>query len=335
MRKRNQCRFVWKSLRANAATSRAQAQRLLVHARYSDETVRDVTALASFNTNDKEIAKVGEDGRVTIGESPGQAVIVARFMGLVGDSQIIVPTERLLPPEKYAQLPVNNFIDQHAYARFQQLGLFPSDGCTDAEFLRRATLDTLGILPTVEEARAFLNDTDPQKREKLIDRLLAHPGFADYWANRWADLLRPNPDRVVSKASTSSTSGCARASAPTKPYDQFVRELVAAEGNNHRDGPAVVYRDRRDPPELATMFSQLFLGVRLECAKCHHHPNEKWGQDDFYRMAAFFGPVKQKGAGISTPISGGNETFYFSPSRNVKHPSRAKSWTRSRRTVLQ
>jgi hypothetical protein len=296
------------------------AQRLLVHARYSDETVRDVTALASFNTNDKEIAKVSEEGRITIGESPGQAVIVARFMGLVGDSQIVVPTERLLPSEKYTQLPVNNFIDQYAYARFQQLGLFPSEVCTDAEFLRRATLDTLGILPTVEEARAFLDDTDPQKREKLIDRLLAHPSFGDYWANRWADLLRPNPDRVGVKGVYILDQWLRESFRSNKPYDQFVRELVAAEGNNHRDGPAVVYRDRRDPPELATMFSQLFLGVRLECAKCHHHPNEKWGQDDFYRMAAFFGPVKQKGAGISTPISGGNETFFFSSSRNVKHP---------------
>jgi hypothetical protein len=299
---------------------RGATQRFLVQAHYSDKTVRDVTALATFDSNDKEIAKVSEDGLMTIGDTPGQAVIIARFMGLVGDSQIAVPAERLLPPEKYTQLVVNNFIDQHAYARFQQLGLFPSDGCTDSEFLRRATLDTLGILPTADEAEAFLENTDPQKREKLIDRLLAHPSFGDYWANRWADLLRPNPDRVGVKGVYILDQWLRESFRENKPYDQFVREIVAAEGNNHRDGPAVVYRDRREPPELATMFSQLFLGVRLDCAKCHHHPNEKWSQDDFYRMAAFFGPVKQKGAGISAPISGGNETFYFSPSRNVKHP---------------
>ncbi|HET6408643.1 MAG TPA: DUF1553 domain-containing protein, partial [Chthoniobacteraceae bacterium] len=105
-----------------------------------------------------------------------------------------------------------------------------------------------------------------------------------------------------------------------KPYDQFVREIILSEGNNHRDGPAVVYRDRREPADLTTTFSQLFLGVRLDCAKCHHHPNEKWGQDDFYRMAAFFGPLKQKGGGISAPISGGSETFYFAPGQTVKHP---------------
>ena len=105
-----------------------------------------------------------------------------------------------------------------------------------------------------------------------------------------------------------------------QPYDQFVRDIVLTEGNTHRFGPAVIYRDRREPADVTTMFSQLFLGVRLDCAKCHHHPNEKWGQDDFYKMAAFFGPLKRKGAGISAPISAGNETVYFSPGKTVKHP---------------
>jgi hypothetical protein len=104
------------------------------------------------------------------------------------------------------------------------------------------------------------------------------------------------------------------------PYDQFVRAIVTTEGNTHRYGPAVVYRDRREPVDATTMFSELFLGVRLDCAKCHHHPNEKWGQDDFYHMAAFFGSIRQKGAGISAPISAGNETFYFEPGKTVKHP---------------
>ncbi|HXG47594.1 MAG TPA: DUF1553 domain-containing protein, partial [Methylomirabilota bacterium] len=105
-----------------------------------------------------------------------------------------------------------------------------------------------------------------------------------------------------------------------RPYDEFVRDILTAEGSNHRDGPAVIYRDRREPADLTTMFSQIFLGVRLECARCHHHPNEKWGQDDFYRFAAFFGPVKQKGAGLSPPISAGTETFYFAGGGQVTHP---------------
>ena len=296
-------------------------QRLVVHAYYADGSMRDVTALATFDSNDKEIATATEEGFVTIGRTNGQGVVVARFMGLVGASEITVPADRLLPAEQYAALPVRNFIDQLAYDRFKELGLFPSDGCTDAEFLRRATLDTLGILPRADQARAFLDDTDPEKRDKLIERLLSDPAFGDYWANRWADLLRPNPDRVGVKSVYVLDQWLRESFRENKPYDQFVREIVLAEGNNHRDGPAVVYRDRREPAELTTMFSQLFLGVRLDCAKCHHHPNEKWGQDDFYQMAAFFGPVKQKGAGISPPISGGNETFYFASSKgSVKHP---------------
>jgi WD40 repeat protein len=299
---------------------KGETQQLRVQAHYSDGTTRDVTSLAGFVSNDKEIVRVTDDGLVTIGKTSGQAVIVARFMGLVGDSQVGVAADRTLPESQYANLPVNNFIDELAYAQFKRLGLFPSELCTDAEFLRRASLDTIGALPTAEEARAFLADTDPAKRDKLIDRLLANPFYADYWANKWADLMRPNSDRVGIKSTYLLDQWLRECFRENMPYDEFVREVVTMEGNTHRDGPAVVYRDRREPQDTTTLISQLFLGVRLDCAKCHHHPNEKWGQDDFYRMAAFFGTVHQKGAGISAPISPGNETFYFLPGRTVKHP---------------
>ncbi len=292
-------------------------QSLRVEAIYSDKSKRDVTALASFSSSDKEVARVTDDGAVGIGQMSGQAVIIARFMGLVADARIVVPADKLLPAEKYATLPVKNFIDELAYAQFKRLGFFPSERCSDAEFLRRATLDTIGALPTPEEARDFLANPD---REKLIDHLLAHPFYADYWANKWADLLRPPPDRAGIKSVYVLDQWLRESFRENKPYDQFVREIVTAEGNTHRYGPAVIYRDKREPDVLTTLFSQLFLGVRLDCAKCHHHPNEKWGQDDFYRFAAFFGPLKQKGAGISAPISAGNETFYFASGKSVKHP---------------
>jgi WD40 repeat protein len=299
---------------------KGETQSLKVQALYSDGSTRDVTALASFTSNDKEIARVTDDGLVNAGKVSGQAVIVARFMGLVGDSRINVPADRLLPEAQYASLPVNNFIDKLAYAQFQRLGLFPSEPCSDAEFIRRASLDTIGALPSPEEARAFLADTAPDKREKLIDRLLAHPYYADFWANKWADLLRPNSDRVGIKSVYVLDQWLRENFRANRPYDQFVRDILLTEGNTHRFGPAVIYRDRREPADVTTMFSQLFLGVRLDCAKCHHHPNEKWGQEDFYKMAAFFGPLKHKGAGISAPISAGNETLYFAPGKTVKHP---------------
>ncbi|MES2469498.1 MAG: DUF1549 and DUF1553 domain-containing protein [Verrucomicrobiota bacterium] len=295
-------------------------QKLIVKAHYTDGSARDVTALAQFDSNDKQIATVSGEGRITVDQVSGQAVVVARFMGMVGDSQVMVPADQLLPDAAYQGLPVNNFIDELAYARFRQLGVFPSEPCSDAEFLRRASLDTLGILPTAEEARKFLADPDPQKRAGVIDRLLQHPAYADHWAAKWADLLRPNPDRVGVKGVYILDQWIRDSFRQNKPYDQFVREIVTAQGNTHQDGPAVIYRDRREPAELTTMFSQLFLGVRLDCAKCHHHPNEKWSQEDFYRMAAFFAPLKQKGGGISTPISGGNETFFVVAGGSLKHP---------------
>lgn len=294
---------------------------LQVTARYADDTTRDVTHLAEFASQDKELAAVDEQGVVRTGRLTGEGVVVARFMGLVDAAHFTVPAERVLPAEQYRDLPVANFIDERAYAHFQKLGLFPSGRCTDTEFIRRATLDSIGRLPTPDETRAFLADTAADKRQRWIERLLAEPAWADYWANKWADLLRPNPDRVGVKSVFTLDQWLRAAFRRNLPFDQFAREFLTAEGSNHRDGPAVVYRDRREPPELTTMFSQLFLGVRLECAKCHHHPNEKWGQDDFYRFAAFFGPVKQKGAGLSPPISAGTEMFYFAPGGGeVRHP---------------
>jgi hypothetical protein len=293
---------------------------LKVTARYDNDTTRDVTHLAEYASQDKELATVDEAGIVRMGKLTGEGVIVARFMGLVDAAHFIVPSERVLPAERYRELPAANFLDELAYAHFQKLGLFPSARCTDTEFIRRSTLDAIGRLPTLQETRAFLANPAPDKRRQWIDRLLNDPAWADYWANKWADLLRPNPDRVGVKSVFLLDQWLREAFRRNMPFDQFARAFLTVEGSNHRDGPAVVYRDRREPAELTTMFSQLFLGVRLECAKCHHHHNEKWGQEDFYQFAAFFGPVKQKGAGLSPPISAGTEMFYFAPGGSVKHP---------------
>jgi WD40 repeat protein/mono/diheme cytochrome c family protein len=295
-------------------------QSLRVIARYSDSSTRDVTSLAGYVANEKEIARVDERGVIGVGTLSGEAVIMARYMGFVDAARVTVPTDRTLPAKRYKTLSTNNFIDGLAYAHFQKLGLFPSELCSDSEFLRRSSLDTIGVLPTPDEARAFLAATNANKRERWIEHLLAHAAYGDYWANKWADLLRPNPDRVGVKSVYVLNQWLEESFRANKPYDQFVRELLTAEGNNHRYGPAVVYRDRREPPELTTIFSQLFLGTRMECAKCHHHPTEKWTQDNFYQFAAFFAPMKQKGAGLSPPISAGNETFYFGGAGTVKHP---------------
>jgi WD40 repeat protein len=295
-------------------------QALTVQAHYSDGSVRDVTELADFESNDKEIAEVNEKGLVTVGKLSGEGVIIVRFMGLVEVSRVSIPPDRSLPDSLYAALPVRNFIDELAYARFKTLGLLPSDPCRDSEFLRRAWLDTIGVLPTADEARRFLDDQAPDKRARLIDRLLQHPAYADHWATKWADLIRPNPDRAGVKSVFMLDQWLRESFRQNKPYDQFVREILTAQGSTHRYGPTVVFRDRREPEDITTLVSQVFLGVRLECAKCHHHPNEKWTQDDFYQFAAYFAEMKRKGTGISPPISGDFEVLYHAPGGQVKHP---------------
>lgn len=303
-------------------------QQLKVLARFADGTTRDVSALAEYQSNEKEFVQVDEHGEMRVGNLGGEGVVVARYQGFVAASRLAVPSDTEIPAERYATLPAHNFIDDLAHAQFRKLGLFPSDLCTDAEFLRRSSLDAVGVLPTEAEARAFLTsipaeaapDVVRARRAAWVEGLLARPEFADYWANKWADLLRPNPDRVGVKSVYVLDQWLRDAFRSGKPYDQFVREVLLAEGTNHRDGPVVVYRDRREPPELTTLFSQVFLGVRMECAKCHHHPNEKWSQEDFYRFAAVFGSLKQKGAGLSPPISAGTETFYFGAGGSVRHP---------------
>ena len=168
-------------------------------------------------------------------------------------------------------------------------------------------------------------DASPEKRARLINALLARPEYADYWANKWADLLRPNPYRVGIKAVFSLDSWLREAFRHNWPYDRFVRELVTAQGSTWRNGAVTVFRDRRSPDEITTLVSQLFLGTRLECAKCHHHPFEVWGQEDFYSLAAFFSRVGYKGAGLSPPISGGEEIVFTADAGGVVHPLTGKA----------
>ena len=302
-----------------------QVQALRVRAHFSDGKSRDVTNLSDFISNDGEIAAVSKEGKIKVGEASGEGTIVARYMGQVAIVRVTVPAEKEIAVKKYAALPSHNFIDELAYIQFQRLGFLPSDLCADNEFLRRASLDTIGRLPVIEESRAYLDDKSSNKRVKLIDRLLADPAYADHWANKWADLFRPNPDRAGLKSVYVLDQWLREAFRKNQPMDEFARDMITAKGSTHRFGPAVVYRDKRTPVEMAKIFSQIFLGTRLECARCHNHPNEKWTQHDFYSLAAYFAKVKRKGSGVSPPISGGTEWFYHGGSGSVDHPVTGKT----------
>lgn len=308
-------------------------QQLAVTAHYSDGTTRDVTNLAQFTSNESVYAAVDAGGLVKAGPIPGEAAIMARFSEKFAICAVMIPYSGLTNEQLYTKIPVANFVDGHVWAKLKQLNLTPSEVATDAQFHRRAYLDVIGRLPTPDETRAFLTDKDPKKREKLIDALLERPEYADFWANKWTDLLRPNPYHVGMKATYNLDQWLRKSFRENKPYDQFVREIIAANGSTWTNGAAVFYRNRREPDELTTMVSQLFLGVRLDCAKCHHHPFEVWGQDDFYSFAAFFGRIGRKGVGISAPISGGEEAIHLGTGtgrRNgstVKHPVTGKEMT--------
>ncbi len=295
-------------------------QQLVVLAHYSDKTTQDVTHLTSFQSNESAIAAVSPEGRIKAGPIPGEAAIMARFMEKFAICNVLIAVPGPVPSELYAKLPRNNFIDGHVWAKLQQLGITPSEPASDTTFLRRAYLDVIGRLPTPDEMRAFLADRTADKRARLVDHLLNRPEYADYWANKWADLLRPNPYRVGIKAVYTLDAWLRESFRRNKPYDQFVREIVTAQGSTFRNGPAVIFRDRREPDEITTMVSQLFLGVRLDCARCHHHPFEVWGQDDFYSFAAYFARIGRKGTGLSPPISGGEEILYSALRGEVKHP---------------
>ena len=300
--------------------AKSAEQQLVVTARFDDGETEDVTHLADFSSNEKEIAGVDRNGLLRVGTLSGEGVVVVRYLGEVAQARITVPTDRQFNDAVYAGLLRNNYIDDLAYSRFRKLGLLPSDLCSDSEFIRRAFIDTIGLLPESPEVRRFLADKSPDKRVKLIDRLLDDPGYADTWANRWGDLFRPNIARVGLKSAYTIDNWIRECFADNKPYDQMVREILTAKGSTHKVGPAVIYRTRREPATLTTLFSQAFLGVRMECARCHHHPNERLSQRDFYQFAAFFAETKRKGTGISPPISAGTEFIYHAPGGSVRHP---------------
>jgi len=308
---------------AESTFQKGQSKQIKVIASYSDGMKREVTHLSEYTSNDTAFASVDHDGKVTAGEVPGENSVIVRYVDQVAAMRLVIPPDTLLPAERYTTLPRHGKVDDLAYARFQDLGLYPSEPCRDDEFLRRATLDVLGRLPSIEEARVFLDDADPDKRTKLVERLLGPENrfdYADYWSVKWGDLLRPNTQRVGVKPVYLLDQWIREKFRDNTTWDAVVTELLTATGSSHEYGPVAVIRDKREAADMAEFVSQLFLGVRLNCAKCHHHPSERWRQDDYYSMAAFFGSMKQKGQGISAPISGEPEYWWFEPGGKVTHP---------------
>ncbi len=302
------------------ALSAGQTEKLTVEATYSDGSTRDVTGMCAFQSNEAAVVSVDATGQLKGDVLPGEATIMARYMGLIATWSTAVPRADVVAAERYTELPSENFIDELIYGKLATLNIMPSAPGSDTQYVRRVFLDTIGRLPTSGEVLEFLNDTATDKRAALVNRVLERPEYADFWANKWADLVRPNPYRVGIKTTYSLDAWLRNAFRQNMPHDEFARQMVTAQGSTWRNGATTIFRDRRQPEEITTLVSQLFLGLRLECAKCHQHPFEVYGQADFYGMAAHFARVGTKGTGLSPPISGSEEIIFVKDKGEVRHP---------------
>jgi hypothetical protein len=274
-----------------AVLSRNSQQQLKTIAVYSDNSRRDVTELVLHESNDTAMAQVTENGLVKILDIPGKVSVMIRFQGKVVVFDAAVPQGSpvdSIPPSK-------NFIDDAVFANLRELGIPPSPLCDDATFIRRVSLDITGKLPTLEELTAFEQDTAPDKRNHVVDRLLQSSEYADFFANKWTAMLKNRRDDASDITSNFAFYSWVRDGLlANKPYDQMVRELLAATGTVIANPPVAWYKRVKEPKQQLEDVAQLFLGVRMQCAQCHHHPFERWSQDDYYSLAAFFSQVGRK-----------------------------------------
>jgi hypothetical protein len=263
---------------------------LTVRAIFSDGRNRDVTRLAVYETSNN-LVRVGGDGLVRR-QQPGETAVLVRYLDRQATVRLAFIPAR--PGFVWHDVPENHFIDRHVFNRLRTLRMEPSALCSDSVFVRRAYLDVLGLLPTADEARRFLDDSRADKRARLIDALLKRPEFADFWALKWSDLLR-NEEKVLDRKGVQAFHDWIRRSiAEGKPLNEFARELLASRGSTYENPAANYYRALRDPMVRAEATAQVFLGIRLQCAKCHNHPFERWTQNDYYGLAAFFPRVQYR-----------------------------------------
>ena len=296
---------------AQRVLTRNDRQQLAFLAHYSDGSEVDITRLAHYQSNDAEIAQVDSFGLVSV-LGNGETAVMARYQGHVTTFRAIVPLGDRTPDYPFEALTP---VDRFTLKKWQQLQFMPSDLCSDEEFLRRASLDITGTLPTPEQVRKFLDDKGTDKRDKLVDALLETPEYSYYFANKWASILKVRTGGT-GKGTEYKARGTAafhkwivEAMASDLPYDRFVRAIVAATGDERTHPPALWYKNRAEypaaiglkadlaverPAQFVDEVGQLFLGQCLACAQCHHHPYEKWSQDDYWGLAAFFGRFGRK-----------------------------------------
>ena len=301
-----------------AFTAVGETTQLKVLAHFTDGSVEDVTDQAVYESKDEPVASVTESGLVT-SERWGGTAILARYLGVVSSSFITVPRES--DRESFPQILTNNFIDEFVAAKLKKLNVRPSELTSDSEFIRRVYLDTVGKLPTSDEVKEFLADSNPEKRSHLIDTLMETEEWIDLRTLKLADMLRVHPRRLGNgefgeRGATLFHEFIRDSVAENKSYDKFVREVLEATGSTYQHGPTNYYRIERQPSGRAETTAQVFLGIRLSCARCHKHPFDEWTTDDYWNFAAFTGKVNARGGGLYQEL-----VVYHNPAGRVINQS--------------
>ena len=273
--------------------SRGSKQQFAVYAHYSNGAVEDITRRAQYESNDTEIAVVDERATVRTLNLSGEAAIMARYQGMVAVFRATVPLGAKTPEWSFAEKTV---VDKHTAKKWKELGLVPSDLCSDEQFIRRAYIDITGTMPTPKDVLAFVDDKDAAKRDKLVDKLLDSPEYAFFFANKWADILRVKRRQEAGRAQGTFAfhEWIREQVAADTPYSDFTRAIIAATGDERKSPPTVWYKEIDKAEQFVDDVSQVFLGQRMSCANCHHHPYEKWSQDDYWGLAAFYARVGRK-----------------------------------------
>ena len=293
----------------NAILAQGDQQQLVVQAHFSDGRVEDVTRWVKYSSSNETVAQVDDQGVAKI-IGHGEGAIVAWYSSQIVLARVTAPYPNQITDEVYALTEKRNFIDDLVLAKLRTLNLLPAAVCSDAEFIRRAYLDTIGTLPTAEEVRLFLADSAPDKRDKLIEALLARSEFVDYWTYKWSDMLLINGQRLRPAAVKAYYQWIHEQVKNGVPWDQFVRGIVTAQGSSTENGATNFYALHQDPEEMAENVSQAFMGLSINCAKCHNHPLEKWTNNQYYAFANLFARVRAKGWGGDFRSGDGVRTLY-------------------------
>ena len=288
----------------------SQSQQLQVTAIDAAGNRRCVTTESAYESNAKSIADIDSHGLVQASDIPGEAAILIRYLGHVAVCRITLPR----PDVAFPRPPEHNFIDQLVWDKLQRLGIEPSGVADDATFLRRVYLDTIGTLPTPDKARDFLADQSTDKRSRVIDELLERNEYADYWTMKWLDILRADQLKISPQGTVAMQRWLRRGFVENRPFDEFAHDLLTVQGNTSAEGPGSFYKILKKPDEAARAISQLLLGVRIECAQCHHHPSERWSQADYIGLAGFFTGVALK------KLPNGEQAVVSRGGKDLPHP---------------